>query len=753
MSIDSPIPEQGPRQGGDNQFRFLLNVLLEHWTSIAAATVLSALGWAGVLWLMREVAPIRYTKSVDVRVVRSQWDSDILRSVTGAPMFQVSPKSLVEQTDLPAIARDVATAMVQLDVAQAGARARVVTQEELKRHADYVAARVSLQPLDDTGRVRIDVGDCATLEEAEQMGEFAARVFVDYHRQRSMDDGRRTHEFILKELAALQRQLFEAETREWEFKRDLGFGVVGKIDQELGNLHDELKKVTMTRDEVDAKLGELEASLRALATQLPESLGTVTDGVVNNLFLELDQLLQERLAMAQVYQPGFPALDDLDEEIEEVQQTILAAFEAMDEGASGASVWRNRQDIHRQQLELRIRRTDLDVRANALRRMLDELVPKIPELANKNLEARQLEQETASIREEFNKLTQQEWRIRTALTRGPGEVVRAESVRPAMALPVGGGRGGLGVNALIGGIVGFAALLAFWMMWEMNNTAIKSIEDVNQYLGLEVIGTIPRMRFGRPRRFLSRRRRATYVATVDEEQIDACIVTQHDPKSPISEAYRTLRTNFQFATLKKNVRTVMMTSAVPGEGKTTTAVNLAVTMADRGMRVLIVDTDLRRPNVHRVLRMERGPGLADVLREGLDPQGVIRPTRIENLWIISSGRVPPNPSELIGSEKMSRLMQSLGAQFDLVICDAPSVLVVTDPVLLATHVDTCVMVVSTENARRETILRANKLLEAANCEVTGVVVNGLETSRRHYYYYYYYYDDGGATRRKWSHFF
>jgi capsular exopolysaccharide synthesis family protein len=668
-------------------------------------------------------------------------------------VFKVTPKSLVEQTDLPAIARDVATALVQVDVAQAGARARLVTPEEVKRQGDYVAARIALLPQEDTGRVRIEVTDCASATEAEQIGEFAARVFVDYHRQRSMDDGRRTHEFVIKELSSLQQQLFEAETREWEFKRDLGFTAVGRIDEEMATLHEELKRISVTRDEIDAKMAEMEAALAENAAQLPSSLGNVTNGVVDNLFRDLDALLQERLAMAQIYQPGFPALNDLDEEIAEVQQTILAAFEEMDDGTSGSSVWRSRQDIHREQLELRLRRTDLEVRANALRRMLDDLVPQIPELANKGLEARQMEQETASIREEFNKLTQQEWKIRTALSRGPGEVVRAESVRPAMALPVGAGRGGVAVNGLIGGIVGFVALLAFWMMWEMNNTAIKSIEDVNQYLGLEVIGTIPRMRFGRPRRFLSRRRRATYVATVDEEQIDACIVTQHDPKSPISEAYRTLRTNFQFATLKKNTRTLMMTSAVPGEGKTTTAVNLAVTMADRGLRVLIVDTDLRRPNVHRVLRMERGPGLADVLREGLDPQGVIRPTRIDNLWIISSGRVPPNPSELIGSEKMARLMETLGAQFDLVICDAPSVLVVTDPVLLATHVDTCVMVVSTENARRETISRAKKLLEAASCEITGVVVNGLETSRRHYYYYYYYYDDGGASRRKWSHFF
>jgi len=288
-------------------------------------------------------------------------------------------------------------------------------------------------------------------------------------------------------------------------------------------------------------------------------------------------------------------------------------------------------------------------------------------------------------------------------------------------------------------------------MLEMMNTAVRSIEDVPHYIGLEVIGTIPRMRFGKskPRH----RRKGAYVAVADQEQIDACIVTQHDPKSPISEAYRTLRTNFQFATMRQKPHTVMITSATPGEGKTTTAVNLAVTMADRGIRVLLIDTDLRRPNVHRVLKMERGAGLADVLRDQAALDTVVRPTRIENLSMVSSGRVPPNPSELIASERMGRLMKGLGEEFDFVVCDAPSVLVVTDPILLATHTDATVLVVAVNWARRETILRAKKHLETANANVAGVVLNGLEATRRHYYYYYYYYDDApGRRRRRWYHF-
>ncbi|MCL4694641.1 MAG: CpsD/CapB family tyrosine-protein kinase, partial [Candidatus Hydrogenedentes bacterium] len=287
------------------------------------------------------------------------------------------------------------------------------------------------------------------------------------------------------------------------------------------------------------------------------------------------------------------------------------------------------------------------------------------------------------------------------------------------------------------------------VMAEMNDTSIRSIEDVTDYIGLDVIGTIPQMRFGKAKT----QRRGDYVVMTDEGNVDACIVSQHDPKSPISEAYRTLRTTCQLATLHQKPKTVMVTSSVPAEGKTTTAVNMAVTFADSGLRVLVVDTDLRRPHVHHVLRMERGPGLADVLREGYDVHTVIRPTRVENLWIISSGRVPPNPSELIGSDRMKKLLEQLGAEFDLVICDAPSMLVVTDPVLLATEVDTVVHVVSADHARRETVMRGKKLLETARANIAGVVLNNLKATRRHYYYYYYYYDESASEKpKRWYYF-
>jgi capsular exopolysaccharide synthesis family protein len=752
MAMETPEFEKSATPREANQFRFILNIVLgEHWRMIMAGTLAGCLALAVWAWMGMERPEVKYQTWTDVVIMPSPWEKDILKDVSGLSR-KLTPKSLVERTSKRAICEEVAFAMVQRDLASGGELSRIATRQELLEKAGEIEGKLNIVPMEDAPRVRLEVKNALSRSEAEDIAEFAARVFLEENRQAEMKEGRETHEFILENLKDLQAQLFEAETAEWQYKQKTGFRTYGKVGDDMEAMYEELNEITITREEILSKLDELESELVMNTEQLPDSLDNVTDDVVDQLFIELNELLQKKLTMSTIYQPAYPEFQLLEEEIAEKQNAIMHALAQLDTGMTGgSSVWNKRQNIYKQQMDLRMQLTGIEVRAASLERMLAEMVPRIPELANRNLEYEKLVQETTSIRERFNKLREREWKIRTALQQGGSQVERNEPVRRAALMPVRSGQRSILVNLVIGAVIGFVLSFSLAMVIEVNDTSIRSIEDVNLYIGLEVIGTIPEMRFGKPRG--RRRRRATYVTTVDEEQIDACIVTQHDPKSPISEAYRTLRTNYQFATIKEKPKTLMISSAVPGEGKTTTAVNMAVTMADRGMRVLIIDTDLRRPNVHRVLRMERGPGLADVLREGLDLSDVVRPTRIENLWVISSGRVPPNPSELIGSDAMSEIMRRVGEDFDLVICDAPSVLVVTDPVLLATHVETCVMVVSARNARRETVIRAKKLLETADVEVVGVVLNGLETTRRHYYYYYYYYDDAAPMRKKWYHFY
>jgi capsular exopolysaccharide synthesis family protein len=449
-------------------------------------------------------------------------------------------------------------------------------------------------------------------------------------------------------------------------------------------------------------------------------------------------MLQAQLRTRLVdFEPDAPALEPLQEKIDFQTQVVMSALSDLEKRDGEGDFWAERKDLYKQRFDAELEIANLDIQAGAHKRRYSELERNLPEIFVQSREYETLKHKAEEMRGQLDGMLDKEFQISMSIQRDGATVERRAGVQ---VVPTYGRiPRPLWMSILAGAAVGFIIGLALALMREAMDTSIQSIEDANRYIGLEVIGTIPEMKFGKGKR--RRNKGGTYVVSTDEEQIDACIVTQHDPKSPVSEAYRSFRTNFQFATIKKRPKTVMITSAVPGEGKTTTAVNFAVTMADRGMRVLIVDTDLRRPNVHRVLKMERGPGLADVLRERIPVKNVIRPTRVENLWIISSGRVPPNPSELIGSERMKKLMEELGQTFDFVVCDAPSILVVTDPVLLATHVDSVALVVSVKYAKRETIQRAKKLLETGNPAVAGVVLNALEATRRHYYYYYYYYDD------------
>lgn len=747
MAQEQPVLDQQITQARENQLRFTVNVLLRRWVLIACFTFGVSAIFGSVGLMRQETVHGLYKAQAKVIVSKSLWDTSILSNVSGTPLVPMDAASLVKRTSKQQLAEKVAKALVQQDVAEGRALSSVSTEDEYAAKSAEIHNMLNLTVEDpNSGVILLEANNCASQEEARRVAEFAARVFVEENRQFQLEEERKTFEAIQKRLAELQQQLYEAETAEWEFKKEMGFQTYGKVGEDMAKIYEELSEKKSLKQETQAKLTEIETQLAANSALLPDALGGVTDTVINNMLTELNELLQEQLTMSVIYQPEYQGLQEIQDEITEKKEAILEAIKKMDEGAGGGtSIWTQRQELYRQQLQLRLDVTGLDIRIAALQKMLEELIPRIPELANENLKYERLANEANYVREQFNKLREKEFDIRTAMGRESAQVERHEAVI-ASALPVNVMRTRIGMNFIIGALVGFVLGFGLAIMLEIMDTSIRNIEDVATYIGLEVIGTIPKMKFGKPKG--GRRRRGVYVSAVAEDQIDACIVTQHDPKSPISEAYRTLRTNFQFATIKRRPRTLMVTSAVPGEGKTTTAVNMAVTMADCGMRVLLVDTDLRRPNVHRVLRMERGPGLADVLRRDAELPGVIRKTRIENLWIISSGRVPPNPSELIGSQRMASLMERLGAEFDLVVCDAPSILVVTDPVLLATHVDTVVLVVSVNNARRETIQRSHKLLQAANAEIAGVVLNGLEATRRHYYYYYYYYEDGTSQRRR-----
>lgn len=213
-----------------------------------------------------------------------------------------------------------------------------------------------------------------------------------------------------------------------------------------------------------------------------------------------------------------------------------------------------------------------------------------------------------------------------------------------------------------------------------------------------------------------------------EELVRKKLITHLDPRSSVSEAYRGLRTNILSFDIEKPIRTLLVTSALPGEGKTTVVTNLAITFANLGNKVLLVDAALRRPLIDKIFELDRTPGLVEILTGGLRWTEAMNSTGIDNLTLITSGKLPFNPSEILSSIKMKELIEEFKSQFDIILFDSSDVIGVTDPAVLGSKVDGVLLVVQTGKTQRETVLRAQSLLESARARILGYVLDQINTS-------------------------
>ncbi|KKI93241.1 capsular biosynthesis protein [Bacillus sp. SA1-12] len=214
------------------------------------------------------------------------------------------------------------------------------------------------------------------------------------------------------------------------------------------------------------------------------------------------------------------------------------------------------------------------------------------------------------------------------------------------------------------------------------------------------------------------------------------LITMTNPKSPVSEQYRTIRTNIQYSTVDQKIKTLMVTSSNPMEGKSTTVANLAVVFAQQGKKVLVIDADMRKPTVHYTFRVENIVGLINVLSKEASIDQAIQSTENENLFVLSCGPIPPNPAELLESEAMNDLLDSVKEHFDFVIFDTPPILAVTDAQILANKCDGTVLVIHSGKTEIDLAQKAKDMLVDANGKYLGVVLNAKKQQLGQHYYYY-----------------
>ena len=212
-------------------------------------------------------------------------------------------------------------------------------------------------------------------------------------------------------------------------------------------------------------------------------------------------------------------------------------------------------------------------------------------------------------------------------------------------------------------------------------------------------------------------------------------IVEKKPKSIGAEAYRTLRTNIQYSSFDEEIKIILVTSSEPGEGKSTTSGNIAIAFSQAGKKTIMIDCDLRKPSLHRKFKISNMIGVSDVLI-GKEEIGDVVHEYNEYLDILPSGKLPPNPAEMLGSKAMENLLTHLREKYDKIIIDTAPLQAVTDAQILSTKSDGTILVVKAEKTKRESIIQAKNLLDKVGANLIGTVLNGVENTRKKYYYYY-----------------
>ena len=366
----------------------------------------------------------------------------------------------------------------------------------------------------------------------------------------------------------------------------------------------------------------------------------------------------------------------------------------------------------------------------------------------KTLQLSRLERDRSVLSETYSLLRQKYEEARINQASQLGKIREVD-----YALPPGGANSpNAQLNLLVGLLLAVGFAVAIPLLLEYLDFRINSIEEIEK-ANLALVGIIPSIGSAPSKKQKSgngngrNKKSGEFWSSQDSKIQQRRLIIDEDPKSPIAEAYRSLRTNVIYSSSSKPIKSILISSPGPGEGKTTTICNLAIAFANLGKRTLLIDTDLRKPVIHKVFKAPRSPGITDYLSnvtENFDD--VIQESRIQNLSIVPAGISPPNPSELLGSKRMQELVANLEIEWDMVLFDSPPMVAVTDATLVSKEIDGIILVVKAGGTDKRAFRRTLTILQNVNAPVIGAVFNGATGkssygSYSYYYQNYYYYHE------------
>jgi capsular exopolysaccharide synthesis family protein len=612
--------------------------------------------------------------------------------------------------------------------------ARALKRSGIKR-SQMANARVNIEAYSDTDLINVSV-DARDKAMAKRFAKSLVETYLDLNLERVRGATTMAADFVQKQLARVNGELVQAEESLTKFKEQ---AQVPDLDAQIDQAVQQLASMDAARNNalVDAQSAraqrrELEARLKSLAPTVKLGEDTGRNPVYERLLSEVAELEATRASLLTEYQPTSPKVVSLDHKIGELRSRLAKEQENIVQRKSTGTnpIY---YDTIAQIASLAAHEDGAQVRARAMKTAVDEKAQVIAALPEKA-------QTLAQLQRKVNSLTQ----THAALMDKHNELRITESAKVANARvidnaiiqnhgqPVSPNKV---LNLTLACVLGLFLGIALAFAQEYLDDTVKTTDDVQHSLGTPVLG---------------------HIALAKHTSLP--MVAHSSAKSPLTEGYRILRSNIAFTEVDTKRRSLLVTSTGPGEGKSVTVINLGTVIAQQGKRVILVDTDLRRPALHQYLGLDNKTGLSNLLIDAVSLEDAIQDSDVPRLKVITSGPLPPNPADLLASDRTTALIERLKEMADIVILDSPPSAVVTDAQILSTKVEGVIVVTAAHQVTRRALARGRELLDHARAPVIGAVLNKIDVSRDRYYddYYYYYShyeyytgrDDGDGRRPK-----
>ncbi len=532
--------------------------------------------------------------------------------------------------------------------------------------------------------------------EASTIPNALANNFINMNLERRFEASSYAKRFLAEQLQQIRANLEDSEQRLATYARE----------RQIVNVDDRLEILMGTLREIGSSLVKTEGERMAAEADYLEATNANNGGTPMVLDSQVIQGLKERLSNFEaeyqeklnIYKPGYPKMQQLQNQINETKQAILQESSSITAGLRSAFDAKVRQEA---KLNQRIAETKEELLA----------------LQDRSTDLQMLKREVDTNRALYDGLLQRMKEIGVAAGIGTNNV----SVVDSAAVPLSPYKPSLAKNLAIALVLGLFLGLGLAFLLEMLDDSVKTSEEVERRVGAPMLGLFPMMSLEEAHH-------------LEENQIS--LLVARDPKSALAEAARSLRTSLLFSTSEGAPRICHFTSSNAGEGKTTSAASAAITFAQAGSKVLIVECDLRNPSLHRLFGLPNTSGLTNYLAGDVEPAEISRPTQVTRLFTITSGPLPPNPVELLSSPKMVDLLTMASERFDYVVLDGPPVIGLADALVLANLATATVFIVQPGKTRIGALESSVRRLRSANANLLGSVLTKVGHAGRGYGYGY-----------------